>query len=90
VAWLQLIEGPRPPNLEDGRTSNRCRLKKKGYAWIRKDDGGADLFAHFREFDGNEEWANFGVVEGSISTLFLDAITFAFNCSCYKKAFILI
>ena len=43
-----------------------------------------------REFDGNEEWAKVGVVEGSISTLFLDAITFAFNCSCYKKAFILI
>eukprot|EP00434_Breviolum_minutum_P045360 symbB.v1.2.040647.t1/scaffold7407.1/size14627/1 len=32
-------------------------LKKKGYAWIRRDDGQKDLFAHFREFDGNEEWA---------------------------------
>jgi len=35
-------------------------LKKKGYAWIRRDDGGADLFAHFREFDGNEDWLNKG------------------------------
>jgi len=35
-------------------------LKKKGYAWIRREDGGADLFAHFREFDGNEDWLKYG------------------------------
>ncbi len=74
---------------------NRCRLKHKGYAWIRRDDGGPDLFAHFQlkmckkvwsaiiPSDGNEEWAKFGVVEGSIPTL--DAITFAFGCSWYGR-----
>ena len=74
---------------------NRCRLKHKGYAWIRRDDGGPDLFAHFLlkvckkvwsaiiPSDGNEEWAKFGVVEGSIPTL--DAITFAFGCSWYGR-----
>eukprot|EP00434_Breviolum_minutum_P045361 symbB.v1.2.040648.t1/scaffold7407.1/size14627/2 len=35
-------------------------LKKKGYAWIRRDDGQADLFAHFKEFDGNEDWLKYG------------------------------
>ena len=43
---------------------NHCRLKHKGYAWIRRDDGKPDLFAHFQQLDGNEEWAMFGVVEG--------------------------
>jgi len=41
---------------------NGCRFKKKGYAFIRRDDGGPDLFAHFRQIDGNEESAiAFGV-----------------------------